>query len=42
MRRMIHRAIATICRWLERCELLSLLRAEEIQQDVSVAVKTRR
>lgn len=33
MRRMIHRAIATIGRWLERCEIVSLLHAEEIQQD---------
>lgn len=32
MRRMIHRAIATIGRWLERCEIVSLLHAEEIQQ----------
>lgn len=33
MRRMIHRAISTICRWLERCELRALLRAEEVQQE---------
>ncbi len=33
MHHMIHLAIGTICRWLERCELISLLRAEEIQQE---------
>lgn len=32
MRRLINRAITAICRWLDRCELPSLLRAEEIRQ----------